>query len=85
MDVLEEVRTKIPRVFVNLVPMFNLSQVSHPSQAGLCVTCHPTRPHTCSQVYEISLRSKHCVEVHRLLPIECICAFTPGEEGDKLR
>lgn len=61
-DVLEEVRTKIPRVFVNLVPMFNLSQV-----------------------YEISLKSKHCIDVHRLLPIECICAFAPGEEGDKLR
>lgn len=38
-----------------------------------------------AQVYEISLRSKHCQEVHRLLPIECICAFAPGEEGVKLR
>ena len=37
------------------------------------------------KVYELSLKSKHCVEVHRILPIECICAFAPGEDGDKLR
>ena len=37
------------------------------------------------KVYELSLKSKHCVEVHRILPIECICAFALGEEGDKLR
>ena len=36
-------------------------------------------------MYEISLRSKHCQEVHRIFFIECICAFTPGNEGVKLR
>ena len=25
------------------------------------------------------------MNVHRLFPIECVCAFAPGEEGDKLR
>ena len=37
------------------------------------------------QIYQLSLRSEHCVDVHRLLPIECLCAFLGGEEGDKLR
>ena len=37
------------------------------------------------QIYKLSLKSEHCSDVHRLLAIECICAFAPGEEGDKLR
>ena len=32
-----------------------------------------------------TMTSAHCREVHRILPIECICAFAPGKEGDKLR
>ena len=62
MEVLEEVRTKIPKVFVNLVQLGNLSEI-----------------------YKLSLQSPHCVEVHRIFPIECTCAFLPGDEGDKLR
>ena len=38
-----------------------------------------------SQIYKLSLQSPHCVEVHRIFPIECTCAFLPGDEGDKLR
>ena len=37
------------------------------------------------QIYKLSLKSQHCKDVHRLLPIECLCAFLEGEEGDKLR
>lgn len=37
------------------------------------------------QIYKLSLKSQHCRDVHRLLPIECLCAFLEGEEGDKLR
>ena len=39
----------------------------------------------CLQGYKLSLKSGHCREVHRILPIECICAFASGKEGDKLR
>ena len=37
------------------------------------------------QIYKLSLKSEACSDIHRLLAIECICAFIPGEEGDKLR
>ena len=37
------------------------------------------------QIYQLSLRSPHCTEVHEIFFIECLCAFLPGEEGDKLR
>ena len=37
------------------------------------------------QIYKLSLKSEHCKDVHRILPIECICAFAYGEEGDKTR
>lgn len=37
------------------------------------------------QIYKLSLTSARCMVIHRLLPIECICAFTGGKEGDKLR
>ena len=36
-------------------------------------------------MYKLSLKSGHCREVLRILPIECICAFASGKEGDKLR
>ncbi|XP_064393239.1 phospholipase B1, membrane-associated-like isoform X3 [Halichondria panicea] len=40
-----------------------------------------------SGIYTLSLKNKHCTEVHRLLPIECACAFLGGStpEGVKLR
>ncbi len=37
------------------------------------------------QIYKLSLKSEDCSDIHQLLAIECICAFAPGEEGDKLR
>ena len=37
------------------------------------------------QVYVKSLQSKHCVNIHRDLFIECYCDFVPGKEGDKTR
>ena len=37
------------------------------------------------QIYKLSLKSEHCSDIHRIIPIECICAFAAGEEGDKLR
>jgi phospholipase B1 len=61
-DILEEVHSKIPRVFVNLVQLFNLSMV-----------------------YEKSKNIPHCKDIHRILPIECLCIFADGEIGDKLR
>eukprot|EP01113_Clastostelium_recurvatum_P050823 TRINITY_DN971_c0_g1_i1.p1 TRINITY_DN971_c0_g1~~TRINITY_DN971_c0_g1_i1.p1 ORF type:complete len:368 (-),score=69.39 TRINITY_DN971_c0_g1_i1:122-1225(-) len=59
---LENVRTNIPRTFVNLVEMFNISQV-----------------------YTLSLTNSKCKFVHRTLPVECDCAFTPGAKGDQQR
>ena len=37
------------------------------------------------QIYKLSLKSERCSDIHRIFPIECLCAFAPGEEGDKLR
>lgn len=53
MAVLEEVRTSIPRVFVSLVEMFNISQV-----------------------YDLSLKTKACVDIHRDFAVECDCIFS---------
>ena len=39
----------------------------------------------CAQIYQLSLKSEKCMEVHRFVRIECTCAFTTGEKGDKLR
>ena len=61
-DTLQALRSRIPRLFVNVVQLFNVSMI-----------------------YEVSLRSEHCVDVHRVLPIECACAFKTGEEGVKRR
>ena len=51
-----------------------------PFHYGIIVTFHQLL-----QIYKLSLKSEHCSDVHRILAIECICAFTPGELGDKLR
>eukprot|EP00026_Physarum_polycephalum_P011428 Phypoly_transcript_11654.p1 GENE.Phypoly_transcript_11654~~Phypoly_transcript_11654.p1 ORF type:complete len:337 (+),score=40.66 Phypoly_transcript_11654:93-1103(+) len=59
-SVLENVRKNIPRVFVNLVEMFNISQV-----------------------YDLSLKTKRCAEIHRDLFIECDCIF--GPQANKTR
>ena len=108
MDVLEEVRTKIPKVFVNLVSLGNISEVPRPcpllpiTPTVVSLTppltiltimslnlsaslCYLRISHYTPQIYKLSLQSPHCVEVHRIIPIECICAFLPGAEGDKLR
>lgn len=53
--VLEKVRTNIPRVFVQIVELFNLSQV-----------------------YDLSLKTKICTDIHRVVFIECDCLFSPG-------
>ena len=37
------------------------------------------------QIYQLSLKSEECSDVHRTLFIECLCAFTPGEIGDVTR
>jgi len=52
--VLEGVRLNIPRVFVQLIEFFNLSQV-----------------------YDLSLKTPVCAEIHRDLFIECDCIFSP--------
>lgn len=49
---LEGVRTNIPRVFVQILEIFNLSQV-----------------------YNLSLKTKYCTDIHRDLSIECPCVF----------
>jgi phospholipase B1 len=61
-ETLTEIKKSLPRTFVNLVLMGNLSQI-----------------------YELSLKSSYCKDVHRLIPIECVCAFTEGKEGERLR
>lgn len=60
--IIEEVRSKIPKVFVNLVEIFNMSMI-----------------------YDKSKTMPHCVDVHRLLPIECLCVFLEGKLGDDTR
>jgi len=37
------------------------------------------------QVYDVSVESKYCKDVHRVLAIECVCVFEPGEEGVRVR
>ena len=93
---LEEVRKHIPKLFVNLVLLGNISEVSFILTArlhayflarpctNLTVLWLITTITQC-QIYKLSLKSEHCSNIHRILPIECICAFAPGEEGDKLR
>jgi phospholipase B1 len=49
---IKEVYKKIPRVFFNILPMFNVSQV-----------------------YNITLNTTYCRDLHDLLPFECTCAF----------
>jgi phospholipase B1 len=61
-ETLMEIKKALPRTFVNIVLVGNLSEI-----------------------YTLSLQSPYCVDVHRLLPIECLCAFTAGALGDKLR
>jgi len=58
--VLEEVHQSIPRVFVSLVEMFNLSQV-----------------------YDLSLKTKACVEIHRAFFVECDCIFKPDANATR--
>ena len=36
-------------------------------------------------MYEKSKTMPHCVDVHRLLPIECLCVFLEGKLGDDTR
>ena len=38
-EILEEVRKKLPRTFVNLIPLFNISQVSTCVRACVCRVC----------------------------------------------
>eukprot|EP01119_Soliformovum_irregulare_P007145 TRINITY_DN19544_c0_g1_i1.p1 TRINITY_DN19544_c0_g1~~TRINITY_DN19544_c0_g1_i1.p1 ORF type:complete len:351 (+),score=86.50 TRINITY_DN19544_c0_g1_i1:1563-2615(+) len=51
---LNKIQSKIPKVFVNILDIFNISQV-----------------------YELSLQSEWCSDIHRGLPLECGCAFDP--------
>ena len=37
------------------------------------------------QVYDVSITSKYCRDIHRVLAIECVCAFEPGEAGVHVR
>jgi phospholipase B1 len=59
--VLEGIRTNIPRVFVNVVEMFNLSQV-----------------------YDLSLKTPRCADIHRDLFIECDCIFGPEATKNRI-
>jgi len=59
---LERVRLNIPRTFVNLVELLNISQV-----------------------YTLSLATPYCKDVHRVVFIECSCAFEDGKNGDARR
>ena len=61
-DTLMALKQRIPRLFVNVMLLFNVSEI-----------------------YQLSLRSAHCMEVRRLAPVECECAFHKGEKGDEER
>lgn len=60
MKVLTNVRSELPRTLVQIVEMFNLSQV-----------------------YNLSMKSNVCKDIHRVGFIECECIFRP--DGAKLR
>jgi len=51
-DTLERVRMNIPRVFVQLAEIFNISQI-----------------------YDLSLKTDYCIDVHRVFTFECKCIF----------
>uniref|UniRef100_A0A0G4HHV4 Uncharacterized protein n=1 Tax=Chromera velia CCMP2878 TaxID=1169474 RepID=A0A0G4HHV4_9ALVE len=38
-----------------------------------------------SQVYSLSRKSSFCKNIHRIFPVECVCAFLPRSFGDKFR
>ena len=79
--VLEKVRENIPRMFVNIGELFNISLVRMLfTNEGQIITYQLN-----FQVYEVSKQSHYCESVHRILPIECYCAFAYGKEGDKTR
>ncbi|XP_065192572.1 phospholipase B1, membrane-associated-like [Sycon ciliatum] len=59
---LTQLRDEVPRLFVNVVQMFNVSQV-----------------------YTVSLRSKHCENIHSDFFVECSCAFWNGSAADERR
>ena len=59
---LSRLRNEIPRLYVNVMLMFNVSQV-----------------------YEVSLRSKRCEEIHSDFFVECSCAFLNTSEGNERR
>jgi len=59
--VLERVRTSIPRVFVSIVDIFNISQI-----------------------YDLSLKTPRCVNIHRLFFIECDCIFRSNGAKSRL-
>ncbi|XP_065915128.1 phospholipase B1, membrane-associated-like [Dysidea avara] len=56
-ELMEEIHNNIPKVFVNYMLLFNVSQV-----------------------YDISMKSDYCKDVHRVLGIECVCVFEGGEK-----
>eukprot|EP01114_Cavostelium_apophysatum_P004777 TRINITY_DN1513_c0_g1_i1.p1 TRINITY_DN1513_c0_g1~~TRINITY_DN1513_c0_g1_i1.p1 ORF type:complete len:355 (+),score=51.54 TRINITY_DN1513_c0_g1_i1:90-1154(+) len=56
---LTKIDTEIPRVFVNIVDIFNISLV-----------------------YTIAANSTYCTDIHRVLVIECVCAFDPFYGAD---
>ena len=36
-------------------------------------------------MYDIGIKSEYCIKVHRVLGIECVCVFEPGEAGVRVR
>lgn len=58
--VIEKVHKELPRTFVQIVEMFNVSQV-----------------------YNLSLQTAYCKDVHRVAFVECDCVFRPDGAKDR--
>lgn len=71
---------KIPRLFFNILPMFNVSQVLVLASRHAFFARIAYARTVCAQVYWISQNSSYCANVHNVFPFECICAFDSNQQ-----
>lgn len=72
-ELLEEVHSKIPRVFVNLVEIFNMSMVRSN------IYDDTVAMQSIYKIYEKSKTLPHCQDIHRIFAIECLCVFLDND------
>ena len=82
-ELLEEIHANIPKVFINYILLFNISQVRRGEYCTIISVFNMDIFHV--QVYDVSIKSEYCRNVHRVLGIECLCVFEPGKEGVHVR